>query len=468
MMQEESLRLHSSQWFGIHKPLAQKPSRPTPPIGVPYRTTSQKASDQVEIAHGLTVEYLTREAGETSDQMILFPKDHPTHVIACVESERKIIAGENTSFPKYNPSVQITDLGTRKVRTLVRGMHECDGIRLLPWGHVLISEEALDGHAFEMKDPLDMPEATLVDRDRGEFRVTDSKPSVHIIRLDRLPQMAWEGIFVHTSGTIIGGDELAPGVLNPQAKGGSIYKFIPERPFDGTAKVTELNDSPLLKGRSFALRVNCQNGPEQAIKENFGQGCEEGTAIWIEVYPVHARTKAQEIGTGYYRPEDLHDDPTYRDPTHPQGARYCWSTTGKKEGRHWGAVFCAIDPNVPTSSAKVEVTRFITGDTEFNYLDNMDFQPKTGNLYVLEDDMHGEIYACLPDGEDRDLLTDGCVKILTVLDPSAEPTGLIFFPDGQQALLSIQHSRDDLMPRVDDYPTDDILWIKGFKIPQRP
>lgn len=53
--------------------------------------------------------------------------------------------------------------------------------------------------------------------------------------------------------------------------------------------------------------------------------------------------------------------------------------------------------------------------------------------------------------------------VLSVRDSSAEPTGFIFSNDGRTAYLSIQHSNDDLMPLVDDFPTDDVLIITGFK-----
>jgi secreted PhoX family phosphatase len=85
---------------------------------------------------------------------------------------------------------------------------------------------------------------------------------------------------------------------------------------------------------------------------------------------------------------------------------------------------------------------------------------------VVEDHENGDIFACLPDGADRDIKTDGCIRILSVRDSSAEPTGLLFSPDGTTAYLSIQHSTDDRMPLVDDYPTDDLLVITGFVVRQ--
>ena len=112
----------------------------------------------------------------------------------------------------------------------------------------------------------------------------------------------------------------------------------------------------------------------------------------------------------------------------------------------------------------VVVNRFVEGDTDANAFDNLAFQPVTGNLYVIEDHNNGDIWACLPDGADRDIKSDGCVKILSVKDTSAEPTGFFFAPDGRTAFVSIQHSNDSLMPKLDDYGTDDILMITGFKV----
>lgn len=61
-------------------------------------------------------------------------------------------------------------------------------------------------------------------------------------------------------------------------------------------------------------------------------------------------------------------------------------------------------------------------------MDNLAFNPKSGLLYVVEDDLYGEVYACLPDGADDAVRSDGCVPFLSVVDPEAEPTG--FTVDG--------------------------------------
>lgn len=157
----------------------------------------------------------------------------------------------------------------------------------------------------------------------------------------------------------------------------------------------------------------------------------------------------------------------YTDSTNPEAVRFCWTNTGNEDAFNFAEVICGVDDKPLTADATkrtVDVNRFVEGDTDFNSFDNLEFQPKTGNLYVIEDHPNGDIFACLPDGADRDIKTDGCVKMLSVKDSSAEPTGFIFSADGTTAYVSIQHSDDTNMPMVDGYGTDDIIKITGFKI----
>ena len=214
-----------------------------------------------------------------------------------------------------------------------------------------------------------------------------------------------------------------------------------------------------MAGSVYALQVSCVDNTQQ-----YGQGCEIGNAAWVSVTAANARTDARTNGaTGYYRPEDLHDDPTYQGP----GVRFCWTNTGNEDGANYAEVVCGVDEAPLTASATqrtVVVNRFVEGDFDFNSFDNLDFQPGTGILYVIEDHDNGDIFACLPDGLDRDIKTDGCVRMLSVKDSSAEPTGFIFSADGTTAYVSIQHSNDTNMPQVDSYGTDDVIKITGFQV----
>ena len=445
---EQNLQDNSAKLFGISKPLLPSNNTHT------AREPEQKPDDLVRIAAGLSVEFLTRDAGHYADMFVFWPDDdHPTHLVFCIEGAR-----QELKPGKWNPSIQRIEISSGKVATVVRGMDRCDGIRRTPWGTLLATEETTDGQAYELLNPLSIDDVLVIDRNTGDV----SEPKF-IAKRDALPTMAWEGLAVLSQGVVIAGDEHRPGSGKNGEQGGSIYKFVPDKPIT-TGRIDSLELSPLISGQVYAMRVDCYPDSHRRFPQ-YGQGCEVGNASWVKVSANTARRDASASkATGYYRPEDLHSDPLYAGA----GVRFCWSNTGNKSAGNFGEVMCAVDAqpmNADAKSATVTVQRFIEGDDQFNSFDNLAFQPMTGNLYVLEDDEHGDIYACLPDGRDRDLKTDGCIHILTVKDQSAEPTGFAFSADGKTAYLSIQHSDDGLMPLVDDYPTDDILRITGFQLP---
>lgn len=447
---EQLLAKRSEKLFGFGKPLQDSAA----PTSGAYRTPFQAAWEQVLLARGLHVEYVTRNAASNTDMLVLYPVQNPTHLVTCVESGRQLLGNG-----KYNPSVQRIRLADGQVETILRGMSGCDGIRSTAWGTILATEETSSGGAYEILDPLNVTEQTVLDRNLGT--VTDT---IHIAKRSALPTMAWEGLEVLPSGVIIAGDELRPGSGVNNNDGGAIFKFVPSVPrYNSSAPITSLNDSPLTSGWVYALQVSCVDNTQQ-----YGQGCEIGNAAWISVNAATARADANAGGaTGYYRPEDLHQDPKYRDATNADAVRFCWTNTGNDDAKNYAEVMCAVDKtplSASNSQRSVEVNRFVEGDTDFNSFDNLDFQPRTGNLYVIEDHPNGDIFACLPDGMDRDIKSDGCVKMLSVKDSSAEPTGFLFTADGNSAYLSIQHSNDSLMPQVDGFPTDDVLKITGFRI----
>src|SRR5205814_6132257 len=220
------------------------------------------------------------------------------------------------------------------------------------------------------------------------------------------------------------------------------------------APITLPAQSPLASGKLYGLRVG-------SAGDN-GQGAEIGQGIWVAVDFLTYRdgndnTVLRDAQTalkftGYYRPEDMDQDPIAA----ARGEiRVCWTNTGRmsnggnsavETGSIYGEVMCLTD--VPTGTAGggavPTVRRFIAGDRDANYFDNVAFQPKTGNLVVLEDgevvvvkedgtqELRGnDIWMCLPDGADRDVQSDGCIRIVSLRDTSAEPTGFIFTGSGE-------------------------------------
>ena len=470
-LMQKQLESGSSRLFGFTKPIA---TSATPPSGY-ARAPGQPASDHVLVAQGLKVSYLTRTAADKTDQMAFWPSDaQPTHLITCVEEfERQVIGEFPNGTEKYNPSVQRIRLSDGKVETVLRGMAGCDGIRRTPWGTIVATEETSDGQAYEILNPLNLTDLTLTGRGTSDLfdptgaNVTDTTAKV-ALRSD-LPKMAWEGLALTSQGVVIAGDELRPGSYVDSrtgirdTDGGALFKFVPNTPATGQA-ISNLNQSPLLAGNVYALQVSCVDN-----KQQFGQGCEIGQGAWVGVTAANARVDAHNAGaTGYYRPEDLHDDPAYTG----EGVRFCWTNTGNAAAENYGEVMCGVDraPLTADDTRTVTVNRFVEGDADFNQPDNLAFQPGTRNTYVIEDNPHGDIWACLPDGADRDIKTDGCVKMLSVVDSSAEPTGFLFSGDGRTAYVSIQHSADpvDGGMDVDGYGTDDVLMITGFRPVRQP
>ncbi|MDX1295060.1 MAG: DUF839 domain-containing protein [Sulfurimonadaceae bacterium] len=421
------------------------------------RADVQTPADAIDLADGLTATFLTREAANKADLFNFYPAENPTHLIACIEGGVEDLGGG-----KLNPSVQSWDLETGAVTTILRGMSRCDGIRTTAWGTVLATEETTTGQAYEIIDPLNVSEHTVTDRAAGTIVQADgTTPATKVVKHDSLPTMAWEGLTVLDNGVVIGGDELRPGTGTADVDGGAIFKFVPATPHAG-GMITDLANSPLADGSVYAMQVQCKDGTSQ-----WGQGCEVGNARWVEVNATTARADANTNGaTGYYRPEDLHKDPTYTGT----GVRFCWTNTGNEGAEHYGEIICGVDEdplNLVNDGTTTIVNRFVEGDPEFTSVDSLEIHPVTGDIYGIEDHSNGDIWACLKDGADRDIKTDGCVRLLSVKDQSAEPTGFIFNADGTKAYLSIQHSDDTGMPLVDDYNTDDIIVIEGFTVPNK-
>lgn len=463
---EQRLHSQSQQQFGFGQPL----SRPADATDYVPRQ-SAAAWQRVRLAKGLKAEFVTRNIATNGDMIALWPTaTSPTHLIVCIEAD---LAAGGT-----NAGVQRVHIATGVVQTILYGTKGCDGIRTTPWGTILATEEEDDGHAYEILDPLTTTGHWVENRATGLIRTSigGAVTSTKIATRFALPTMAWEGLAVLPSGVVIAGDELRPGTGVNGNDGGAIFKFLPDVPNLGGA-VNALNQSPLVSGKVYAMVTSCQPKSSSSFPQ-FGQGCEIGVGAWVRVGATTARADANSRGaTGYYRPEDLHQDKMYTGP----GVRFCFANTGNEGANNYAEVICGVDdnplPTVPnewlssgkafltaTGTARADATtvvvnRFVEGDLRFNSFDNLDFQPKTGNLYVIEDHTYGEVIACLPDGADRDLKTDGCVGVLSVVDPLAEPTGFIFDASGQTAYVILQHGEQP----GGMVGTDDILKITGFK-----
>ena len=250
-----------------------------------------------------------------------------------------------------------------------------------------------------------------------------------------------------------------------------------------------------MAGSIFGLRVAASGST------NWGQGAETGKGRWTAVNTAGAGVMdgngnillriAQVLQqfTGYCRPEDMDVDPI----AFEHGVfRACWANTGRMSHTESSLVensgvkteiMClteeppsASQQNPPTGTIPV-VDRFITGSEERGMFDNVAFQPYTGNLVVLEDnsissvkslnptvtELRGnDLWICLPDGADDDVLSDGCVRFGSIRDTSAEPSGFIFLGSGEEAFVSVQHRAVNDGLGAGNHGA--LLKISGFKV----
>lgn len=464
---------HSEPLFGLEHTLAESA------LG-PYDGPDNLQA--IQVAGGLHVSLVSSSVASAADQIAMWPDDDdPTYLFVC---------DEETSVP----AVQRVDLSKpagSNATTIVTGLASCDPVRRTPWGTIVVAEEAgLTGGLYEIFDPVHINSPINVsNRDAG----TTSDP-LHVVKRKAVGSLSFEGIGIKQDGTMIYGDELAPSGGNA---GGSIYKFIPSIPYQGNGPITVPGLSPLATGSIYGLRVAAQGSG------NWGQGAETGNGAWVAVNTqgqgvvdangniLLRNAQVLQRFTGYYRPEDMDVDPIALE----DGIfRVCWTDTGRmshtdssivENSGVKAEVMCLVE-NPPSTFAPNPVTgtiptvdRFFAGSEERGMFDNVAFQPHTGNLVVLEDnsvdvvkqlnplvtELRGnDLWICLPDGEDDDVQTDGCVRFASIRDTSAEPTGFIFTGSGESAFLNIQHrAANDALGKENHGA---LVKISGFKVKQ--
>lgn len=188
---------------------------------------------------------------------------------------------------------------------------------------------------------------------------------------------------------------------------------------------------------------------------DYGQGTQTGFGRWVPVCAgalcndIDLRAQAATLKlTGYYRPEDIDID---RLAEAAGQIRFCGPNTGNEsDDQNYGEVICITDGSLAAglaNTATPEVQFLVIGSPAINMPDNIAYQPGLGVWIVHEDGdtnyggpHNNDMWSCLPDGQDADLLSDGCIRIATLNDLTAEWTGGIFDARGRRFFVSIQHS----------------------------
>ena len=422
---DHGLEAHSQQYFGVTSGLGSSSARDI--------SAAEATADPTRLAtfaKGLRARVVTSgRAAANLDMGALWPTTGaPRYIVYCNE--------QGTD----QPGVQLIDLRDGTATTVLSGTSSCDAAHTTPWGTVVVGEERADGHVYEILDPTALI-GHPVQVNRTAVTADGAVPSdarALVARRDALGANAFEGLGVLPSGVAYYGDELGP---SKDARGGAYHKFVPAKPLTGGA-VTSLDQSPLADGTVYGLRVSDGN--------NYGQGMAYGRGAWVKLTtPGSLRDQRVTAGlTGYYRPEDL----SFDEKALARGqVRFCGNNTGREEAHYYGETICLTDGTPSTAldgSSVPEMQQLVAGSPEFTMPDNIAYQPRRGNWIVHEDaettferPHNNDLWSCLDDGADADLQSDGCLRIGTLNDLSAEWTGGFFDPTGKHFYVSVQHNK---------------------------
>src|SRR5262249_32275062 len=146
------------------------------------------------------------------------------------------------------PGLQRISLATGAAETILTGTTSCDPLRRTPWGTIVFGEEnGNSGRLFELLDPLNTTGVTLVGN-----TCTGGTGAQSLAVRSGLGTVSYEGIVILDSGVVYYSDENRP--LNG-APGGGYFKFVPTTAETPGPPITNLDDSPLVAGSVYGLRV---------------------------------------------------------------------------------------------------------------------------------------------------------------------------------------------------------------------
>lgn len=428
LFRDRQLADHSNQLFGVTTPVATSSTKQ-----ITQAAALADPTRLATLAKGLRAHVVTTQGPAIDDQISLWPNaSHPTYLIACNETD-----------DPSEPGLVRIQLSTGQVSTIVSGTEECDPTRRTPWGTIVFGEEdGPEGRVYELIDPIHTTNVHL-DRDTGVF--SGGTGARNLVTRTALGTAAFEGLGILADGTTyLDGDDSGFGP-HDGGPGDAYFKFVPTHPFTGGGPITSLSQSPYAAGEVYGLRIG--------LGTNYGQGREYGFGQWIHLpHATNPNLEAEGLAaglSGYYRPEDMDIDPI---ALAKGKVRLCSNDTGDEENHLYGETICITDGTVAqaeANTARPELEPFVIGGTSqgINMPDNIAFQPHTGNAVIHEDaettfegPHNNDLWDCLPDGADQDLLSDGCARVATLNDLTAEWTGGIFDATGQHFYVSVQHN----------------------------
>ncbi|MGE0601665.1 MAG: hypothetical protein AB7J35_19285 [Dehalococcoidia bacterium] len=422
---EHSDKAHSNQDFGIVQPIDSSSQN-----SIDAATANSDPRKLATFAKQLKAKVVaTVDGAPNIDMMALWPNDqNPQWLIAC-----------NEEGPAQVGLLRVRLSDGLSEAIVSGGLSSCDPVHATPWGTIVFGEEAgSSGRMFELISPLNTTGVTV----NPDGSTSGGTGAANIVWRSAMGKLSFEGVGIYPNGVAYYGDENRPGTGTP---GGAYFKFVPtvlRNPAAGP--VASLAESPLAAGSVYGLRLGLRSGAT-----DYGQGTETGRGTWVlaaNTPGVNLRAAAATLKlTGYYRPEDLAIDQV---ALAAGNVRWCGNNTGNEiDDRSYGNTICLTDGTLAAAGALAstpEVQLLAVGNPEMAMMDNIAYQPGRANWIIHEDGDqllgNNDLWDCMDDGMDDDLLGDACIRIGTLNDLNAEWTGGLFSADGKRFFVSVQHN----------------------------
>ena len=310
---------------GSSKPLAATP----PPTVGPYRTAAQPADEQVALAKGLNAQYVTREAGNATDMMVLFPTGRRATSSAASRAGGPP-SRRASSIPPSSGSIWPRGGRDDPAR------HE----RVRRYTHNAVGDDprdrgADDGGAYEILE-------SAVGDQRQHHRPRD--------RRGQRPDPCRQAHRATDDG--VGGDRhpaerhrdrrrrVRPGTDAPDRRRRRDLQVRAGDAVRGRRSIASLAASPFVSGSVYAMQVSWVDNAQQ-----FGQGCEvgqRGLAAGRSGYGSRRGATPKAPPVIIVR-KIFHQDPSYVDANDATAVRFCWTDTQDEDAWSFGEVMYAVD-----------------------------------------------------------------------------------------------------------------------------
>ena len=407
-------------------------------LGISYPVLLESTDASVSVAFGLTVETYLSVIGNKILYIDYFPKEtsnsKSTHIVYCLdETPNDAVQGSTTTTSLYR--IEIDSLRSTKILDGI----SCGGLKATDWDTVLVVDNKYRGYAYEVLQPT-FSEGLRIERREGNVVALNKDLSLNYAEvqvLEDFPKIIWDGFSITANGLVLSAERNIFG-----GNVGGIYKYIP----DGYNENEIFNRGMFPpRGRAYALKVPC----DDFSKDSFL--CDTGRTSWITMTATTTQTIKEYLGAG-----TVTIDPNYDG----QGIKFCWPTSSEDITRGYpGEVICGEDSNpgfVQEGVNTVLLTRILTGHTALRSPQRIAFQPDTGIIYVSTVTGKAGVWACLPDGVDRDVRVDGCAHIVS-RGNALQPLDILFEPDGRGLLLNNSDKSGSELVRVGGFNIDDIV-----------